>query len=140
MRITKTQIPQKWQTRTRLRSNKKEEKIVYDYKINGILGVSGSVLATLPGALTPDGIVQLVSIICSVAIALTTVGLQIYTAIKKRNNGGAEYLKGLDVKSLDQLLKELREREKAQAKETANLAEEADENEYAPVTLPGEEE
>ena len=113
---------------------------MHDHTINGVLGVSGSVLATLPGALTPDGIVQLVSIICSVAIAITTVGLQIYTAIKKRNNGGAEYLKGLDVKSLDQLLKELREREKAQAKETANLAEEADENEYAPVTLPGEEE
>ena len=113
---------------------------MHEHSISGFFGFIGSLLATLPGALAPDGMVQLVSIICSVAIALTTVGLQIYTAIKKRNNGGAEYLKGLDVKSLDQLLKELREREKEQAKETANLAEEADENEYAPVTLPGEEE
>ena len=109
-----------------------------DYTIKGVLGVSGSVLATLPGALTPDGIVQLVSIICSVAIALTTVGLQIYTAIKKRNDGGAEYLKGLDVKTLDQLLKELKEREQTQAEEKAKLKEEADANEYAPVTLPDE--
>ena len=113
---------------------------MHEHTVNGVLGVSGSVLATLPGALTPDGIVQLVSIICSVAIALTTVGLQIYPAIKKRTDGGAEYRKGLDVKARDQLLKELREREKAQAKETAKLEEEADENEYAPVTLPSEEE
>ena len=111
---------------------------MHDYTIKGVLGVSGSVLATLPGALTPDGIVQLVSIICSVAIALTTVGLQIYTAIKKRNDGGAEYLKGLDVKTLDQLLKALKEREQTQAEEKAKLEEEADANEYAPVTLPDE--
>lgn len=112
---------------------------MHDYTIKGIIGVGGSVLATLPGALTPDGIVQLVSIICSVAIALTTVGLQIYTAIKKRNDGGAEYLKGLDVKTLDQLLKELKEREQTQAEEKkAKLKEEADVNEYAPVTLPDE--
>ena len=111
---------------------------MHDYTIKGVLGVSGSVLATLPGALTPDGIVQLVSIICSIAIALTTVWLQIYTAIKKRRDGGAEYLKGLDVKTLDQLLKELKEREQTQAEEEAKLKEEADANEYAPVTLPDE--
>lgn len=57
---------------------------------------------------------------------------------KKRNDGGAEYLKGLDVKTLDQLLKELKEREQTQEEEKAKLEEEADANEYAPVTLPDE--
>lgn len=111
---------------------------MHDNTIKGVLGVGGSVLATLPGVLTPDAVVQLVSIICSIAIALTTVGLQIYTAIKKRNDGGAEYLKGLDVKTLDQLLKELKEREQKEAEEKAKLEEKADANEYAPVTLPDE--
>ena len=43
-----------------------------------------------------------------------------------------------DVKTLDQLLKELKEREQTQAEEKAKLEEEADANEYAPVTLPDE--
>lgn len=111
---------------------------MHEYTIKGALGVGGSVLATIPGTLSPDAIVQMVSIICSVAIALTTVGLQIYTAIKKRNDGGAEYLKGLDVKTLDQLLKELREREKAQEEEKAKLEEEANENEQMFGSVPDE--
>ena len=52
---------------------------MHDYKINGVLGVSGSVLATLPGALTPDGIVQLVSIICSFFFFNDTATTEIYT-------------------------------------------------------------
>lgn len=105
-----------------------------NYTTNGFTGVAGAMLAALPGTLSPDALVQLVSIICSVAVALTTVGLQIYTAIKKRNDGGAEYLKGLDVKTLDQLIDEIRAREAEQA------TEQEDADEYAPVTLPNDEE
>lgn len=105
-----------------------------NYTTNGFAGVAGAMLAALPGTLSPDALVQLVSILCSVAVALTTVGLQIYTAIRKRNDGGAEYLKGLDVKTLDQLIDEIRAREAEQA------AEQEDADEYAPVTLPNDEE
>ena len=107
----------------------------------------GSVIAITINALlanlTPEVLVQWVTVISSVVVALVTIGLQIYTAIKHRDSNGAEILKGIDVKSLDELIAEWKKKEKQEAEEKVKADQIADENEddgYAPVTLPGEEE
>ena len=110
---------------------------------NGFGGVIAITINALLANLTPEVLVQWVTVISSVVVALVTIGLQIYTAIKHRDSNGAEILKGIDVKSLDELIAEWKKKEKQEAEEKVKADQIADENEddgYAPVTLPGEDE
>ena len=109
----------------------------------GFGGVIAITFNALLANLTPEVLVQWVTVISSIIVALVTIGMQIYTAIKHRDSNGAEILKGIDVKSLDELIAEWKRKEKQEAEEKAKADQIADENEddgYAPVTLPGEDE
>ena len=110
---------------------------------SGFGGVIAITINALLANITPEVLVQWVTVISSVIVALVTIGMQIYTAIKHRDSNGAEILKGIDVKSLDELVAEWKRKEKQEAEEKAKADQIADENEddgYAPVTLPGEDE
>lgn len=109
----------------------------------GFGGVIAITINALLANLTPEALVQWVTVVSSIVVALVTIGMQIYTAVKHRDSNGAEILKGIDVKSLDELIAEWEEKENREAEEKAKADQIADDNEddgYAPVTLPGEDE
>lgn len=108
----------------------------------GFGGVVAITINALLANLTPEILVQWVSVISSIVVTLVTIGMQIYMAIKHRDSNGAEILKGIDVKSLDEIVAEWKKKEKQEAEEKKKADQIADENEddgYAPVTLPGED-
>ena len=109
----------------------------------GFCGVVAITINALLANLTPEILVQWVTVVSSIVVTLVTIGMQIYAAIKHRDSNGAEILKGIDVKSLDELIAEWKAKEKREAEEKAKADQIADDNEdggYAPVTLPGEDE
>ena len=108
----------------------------------GFGGVVAITINALLANLTPEILVQWVTVVSSIVVTLVTIGMQIYAAIKHRDSNGAEILKGIDVKSLDELIAEWKAKEKREAEEKAKADQIADDNEdggYAPVTLPGED-